>query len=223
MAAEELRILFRDPDIICCVKEPGIISEGSGMPALISLVTGETEVYPVHRLDRETGGVMVFALNRRSAAALSEEFSPSGSAEKTYLAVLEGVPEEKNGILTDLLFYDRTSRRSYVVDRMRKGVREASLSYSVLSSAEDMSLVSVKLHSGRTHQIRVQFSHAGHPVLGDRRYGSKAKCGLALWSASLSFRHPSDGQRQVLSCPPPGAHPWNTFTEKIQAFPEELR
>ena len=213
MTEDSLRILYRDGGIICCVKEPGIISESSGMPALISRVTGEEEVYTVHRLDKETGGVMVYALDRAAAAALSEEFSPGGSAEKTYLAVLEGSPEEKEGVLTDLLFRDRNSGRSYVVDRMRKGVREASLSYEILSEKDGMSLVRIALHSGRTHQIRVQFSHRKHPVLGDRRYGSTCRCGLALWAAELSFRHPVTGEDLYFRCSPPESFPWDAFRD----------
>lgn len=211
MPGEDLKILYRDTDIICCVKEPGIISESPGMPDLIRRATGEPDVYPVHRLDRETGGVMVFALNAGSAAALSKEFSPEGSAVKTYLAVTEGSPEEKEGILRDLLFRDRNTRRSYVVDRMRKGVREAELSYSVIAEKEGLSLISVKLHSGRTHQIRVQFSHRGHPVAGDRRYGSRENCGLALWASSLTFPHPSSGKTVTVSSVPPDGRPWDIF------------
>jgi 23S rRNA pseudouridine1911/1915/1917 synthase len=221
MATDSLRILYRDSDLICCVKEPGIISESSGMPALISRVTGEPDVYTVHRLDRDTGGVMVYALNRDAAAVLSGQFSPQGDAAKTYLAVLEGAPDGDEGTLTDLLFHDRNSGRSYVVDRMRKGVREASLSYKILSRAGDLSLVRVSLHSGRTHQIRVQFSSRSHPVAGDRRYGSGMRCPLALWAAELSFSHPVTGERLSFRCSPPSDSPWDAFGDVPDAFPEQ--
>lgn len=215
MTGDTLTVLYRDSDIICCIKEPGTISESPGMPDLIRRAAGEQYVYPVHRLDRETGGAMVYALNAVAAAALSGEFAPEGSAEKIYLAVIEGTLQEKEGTLRDLLFRDRNTRRSYVVDRMRKGVREAELSYSVTAEKEGLSLISVRLHSGRTHQIRVQFSHRGHPVAGDRRYGSKNRCGLALWAECLSFHHPSAGNTVTVSCRPPDSYPWDLFRDEI--------
>ena len=131
---------------------------------------------------------------------------------KEYLAVLRGHPQEPAATLTDLLFRDAGHNKSYVVRRPRKGVREASLEYRELSRTEELSLVRVRLHTGRTHQIRVQFSSRGLPLLGDIRYGSKdPNCTAALWSCRLAFRHPVTGRAVDVFCPPPRTYPWNLF------------
>ena len=130
---------------------------------------------------------------------------------KEYLAVLRGHPAEPAATLTDLLFRDAGHNKSYVVKRPRKGVREASLFYRELSRTEELSLVRVQLHTGRTHQIRVQFSSRGLPLLGDIRYGSKADCSPALWSTRLALTHPVTGKPIDVACPPPDAWPWNLF------------
>lgn len=215
--SEELTVLYRDDSIICCVKEPGTVSEEPGMPSLIRRSLGLPEVYCVHRLDRDTGGVMAFALNRNSAASLSRSFSSGGSACKRYLTVISGAMEEKSGTLNDLLFHDSRKNHSYIVDRVRKGVREASLQYETLAECGGMSLISVLLHSGRTHQIRVQFSGRQHPVAGDRRYGSDMDCPLALWASILSFDHPVTGERIDVCSSPPNRFPWDQFTDQIQS------
>ena len=212
---DRLRTLYRDENPVCCVKEPGVISEEPGMPSLIRDAIGAEDVFCVHRLDRETGGAMVYAMNRETASALSTDFSESGSAEKTYLAVITGSMEEKSGILRDLLFHDSKKNKSYIVDRQRKGVREASLSYDTLAETDGMSLVRIRLHSGRTHQIRVQFAGRNHPVAGDRRYGSPEGCSLALWASGLSFRDPSSGGRITVSSTPPSIWPWTLFGEDL--------
>ena len=130
---------------------------------------------------------------------------------KEYLAVLRGTPAQDEATLTDLLFRDAAHNKSYVVKRMRKGVRQASLSYTVQGEADGLTLVRVQLHTGRTHQIRVQFSSRGLPLLGDIRYGSKADCSPALWSTRLALTHPVTGKPIDVSCPPPDAWPWNLF------------
>ena len=133
---------------------------------------------------------------------------------KEYLAVLRGRPAEDAATLTDLLFRDAAKNKSYVVKRMRKGVREASLEYVTLGSTEELTLVRVRLHTGRTHQIRVQFSSRGLPLLGDIRYGSKAPCTTALWSYRMAFTHPVTGKVVDVTCPPPDAWPWTLFPLK---------
>ena len=130
---------------------------------------------------------------------------------KEYLAVLRGHPAEASATLTDLLFRDTAKNKSYVVKRMRKGVREASLDYTTLGRTEELTLVRVRLHTGRTHQIRVQFSSRGLPLLGDIRYGSKAPCTTALWSYHMAFTHPVTGQPVDVTCPPPASWPWTLF------------
>ena len=131
---------------------------------------------------------------------------------KEYLAVLRGHPEKDEDTLTDLLFRDAAHNKSFVVQRMRKGVRQASLAYRTLDRTEELTLVRVQLHTGRTHQIRVQFSSRQLPLLGDIRYGSKdPQCTAALWSYRLAFTHPVTGKALDITMPPPGQYPWDLF------------
>ena len=196
-------LLYFDSDIAVCVKPAGVFSEGDGkncMPYLLSLELKErgidASVFVVHRLDRETEGLTVFALNEAAAAALSLSFQ-NGDAVKIYHALCVGVIEKDADVLCDLLFYDRGRGKSFVVDRERKGVRKASLEYSVLRRFADRTLISVRLHTGRTHQIRVQFASRGHALCGDRRYGAPSEYGnkLCLCAVSLSFTHPRTKER----------------------------
>ena len=198
-----LDLLYFDSDIAVCVKPAGVLSEGDGknsMPYLLLLELKErgidASVFVVHRLDRETEGLTVFALNEASAAALSLSFQ-NGDAVKIYHALCVGVIEKDADVLCDLLFYDRGRGKSFVVDRERKGVRKASLEYSVLRRFSDRTLLSVRLHTGRTHQIRVQFASRGHALCGDRRYGAPSEYGnkLCLCAVSLSFTHPRTKER----------------------------
>lgn len=198
-----MEILFEDEGLIVCVKPPGMISQrdsggGESMADSLAAYTGGL-IFPVHRLDRETGGIMVFAKTPRSAAALSRQISER-SFEKEYLAMLHGVPEEEEGILRDLLFKDSAKNKSYVVLRERKGVRKAELCYRLLETAviegAEYSLISVRLHTGRTHQIRVQFAHRKMPLAGDIRYGARDRFGsLGLWSYKIAFLNPITGER----------------------------
>ena len=178
-----MQVLFENNDLIVCVKSAGVLSEESGgkrsMPLLLRAYAEEkgekdARFYSVHRLDRDVGGVMVYAKNPSAAARLSEEIR-EGRAQKEYLAVVRGAPE-KEGVWEDLLFRDSKTMKTYVVDRKRAGVRAAKLAYKRLDSAiyggGTVSLVLVKLYTGRTHQIRVQFASRGFPLLGDGRYGS---------------------------------------------------
>ena len=132
---------------------------------------------------------------------------------KEYLAVLRGTPAQDEATLTDLLFRDAAHNKSYVVKRMRKGVREASLSYTVQGKADGLTLVRVQLHTGRTHQIRVQFAARKHPLSGDGKYGSRVKGDIALQSCGLQFRHPDTGKPLQFSLPLPDAAPWKEFLE----------
>lgn len=191
-------IVYFDKDICVCVKPRGVLSEGEGQRCLPLLLrealaakgVGAT-VYPVHRLDKDTEGFMVFALNSDAAAELSRQIR-EGELQKEYIAELCGIPEKETDELCDLLFFDRKRGRSYVVDRERKGVRSARLGYTLLSSDEKYSTVRVKLYTGRTHQIRVQFASRGMPLRGDRRYGAPADSGdFSLRACYLSFLHPT--------------------------------
>lgn len=207
-----MRILFEDRDLVLCEKPVGVQSEEEGMPRLLREITGASEIYCVHRLDRETGGLMVYAKNRGAASGLSAAIS-AGSLEKQYLAVVQGQPGE-SGVLRDLLFRDAAKNKSFVVKRMRRGVREAELSYERIASREDWSLLRIVLKTGRSHQIRVQFASRGMPLVGDRKYGSPCRdCSLALWSASLAFPHPVTEEKISGKLPPPQTWPWNLFPE----------
>lgn len=190
----DIKILYEDRDIIVCYKEAGLLSEGDtpvSLPKLLSAARQNVEVFPVHRLDKETAGVMVYALNSRSAAALSKSIQ-DGLLKKEYLAIVHGDVTPDTDTLTDLLYYDRQRGKSYVVDRKRNGVREASLEYTVLKRENDRSYLSILLHTGRTHQIRVQFATRRHVLVGDRRYGAPKEDGnaMALLAYKLSFPHP---------------------------------
>ena len=211
----DIKLLYSDNDIAVCVKPAGVLSEGDstdGMPYLLSkkLCKG---VYTVHRLDRETEGVMVYAKNSETAAALSAQIS-DGTFKKEYLAVTVGTPEEKEGKIKSLLFYDRAARKTFCVKRKRQGVKEALLSYAVIGEAEGKALVRVRLYTGRTHQIRAQFSSKGLPLLGDRRYGAPKTeyGGIALVACKLSFVHPKIGSEMSFNHAPLWSeYPWSLF------------
>lgn len=211
-----MKLLHQDRDMVLAVKPFGVVSEGeNGMPALLAEELGG-EIFPVHRLDRETGGCMVFARTKAAAGKLGTIVSER-SMEKEYLAVVQGRMEEESAVLKDLLFRDAAKNKSFVVERQRKGVREAELSYRVLETKEteegSFSLVRVKLHTGRTHQIRVQFSHRKHAIVGDQRYGSRIKSPhMALWSYRLAYKHPFRKGELSVSALPPAEFPWTLFT-----------
>lgn len=219
----DIEILFENKNLIGCVKPAGVISEDGGMPDLLSEKTGG-RVFCVHRLDRETGGCMVYAKNGKAAALLTELIA-GHRAEKEYLCVVEGAPDEKTGTYRDLLFHDKIKNKTYVVNRMRKGVKEAELDYEVLKEKElrgkKLSLVHVTIKTGRSHQIRVQFASRKMPVYGDTRYASTVKGeGLHLWSARYSFTDPFTEERIVLQKRPPREGAWAAFEEEIYSHME---
>lgn len=210
-----VEILFEDNSLCVCVKPAGVLSEEGGMPELLRVQLGSPEIFCVHRLDRAVGGVMVYARTKAAAGKLSAAVA-GREMVKEYLAVVQGVPESREGVLRDLLYHDKAKNKSYVVQRRRGGVREAELEYSVLETlgagGDALSLLRIKLHTGRSHQIRVQFSSRGMPLVGDTRYGSKYRDrALALWSYRLSFIHPFSGKSMELSALPEG-NIYNTFT-----------
>ncbi len=215
----QIELLYQDAHIAVCVKPAGVDAQ-SAMPALLQDMLGGKALC-VHRLDRDVGGVMVYARTSEAAAALSRSIS-AGSFAKTYLAVCTGRPAADEGELRDLLFHDTARNKTYVVDRQRKGVREAALRYRVLDSRDGKSLLRVSLLTGRTHQIRVQFASRGMPLLGDAKYGSRERgCGIALWSAELSLPHPVSGEALHFAVSPPDTAPWNRF-EKEGVFDAQL-
>lgn len=207
-----MKILFQDEYITVCLKPAGVISEQSDKTNVISLIKEQTGVdtFAVHRLDRETAGVMVYANSSRIAAQLSLQIQ-NNAFEKHYLAVVSGTFEETEGIMSDLLYRDRLKNKSFVAERERSGVKKAELEYKIIGSASGYSLADILLHTGRTHQIRVQFSSRSHPVYGDGKYGG-SRGDLALFAYRLSFTHPVSDEKMCFEEKPDfSVCPWNFF------------
>ena len=217
-----MKILFRDEHLAVVYKPYGVLSEDSESPAdMPSLLRGELgcEIYPVHRLDRTTQGLMVYAKTREAAKRLSAMVQ-RGELEKIYLAVVGGVPNEPSGEWEDLLYFDRRKNKSYVVNRERRGVKRARLCYETLSErvyeGQRLSLLRIRLLTGRTHQIRVQCASRALPLVGDRRYGSQISADtIALCAARLCFTHPFTGERLDFSYMPDDGV-FRLFSESIK-------
>jgi len=178
-----MEILYSDPHIAVCVKPVGLNSEADVPAALKDEFGGD--FYTVHRLDQNVGGVMVYARNKEAAAELSRAIQ-SGDMVKEYLALVHGTPPD-SGLLEDLLWKDSSKNKVFIVKRERKGVKKAKLEYKTLRPGEN-SLVRIRLHTGRTHQIRVQFASRGFPLLGDHKYGARDGFSAPyLFSCKLTF------------------------------------
>lgn len=226
-------ILYEDASLVVVDKPAGLSSE-EGVPAALRKLWGKPDAYVgiIHRLDTGVTGLMVYAKTPQAAAALSRQVAQSqqyyaeqdGRAEpaadtpgrppfiKQYRALIAGVPDEKlpaGGTLRDYLFKDSRKGRVFPVSRPRKGVKEAVLEYRITASAPDgtASLADITLHTGRTHQIRVQFASRRHPLWGDGKYGSRVKGSIALQSARLRFIHPDTGRAMDFCLPLPGTWP----------------
>ena len=180
-----MEILFSDRDIVLCVKPVGLDSEIQ-MPAALKETLGG-EIYPVHRLDKNVGGVMIFARTQAAAASLSKAIQ-EGNLIKEYVALVHGNPPE-SGDWENLLWKDSRKNKVFVVKRMRGGVKKARLEFTRLTSGEE-SLVRIRLHTGRSHQIRVQFASRGYPLVGDHKYGARDNVPAPmLYSCKLTFPH----------------------------------
>ena len=178
-----MEILYEDRDFAVVIKPVGMDSEKDVTQALSQQLGGS--FYPVHRLDQNVGGVMVYARNSKAAAELTRQIQ-SGSFQKEYVALVHGTPEPE-GQWTDFLFKDSRKNKVFVVKKSRAGVKEARLCYQRLTAGE-RSLVRIQLHTGRSHQIRVQFSSRGFPLVGDHKYGSRAEeTAPMLFSCCLKF------------------------------------
>ena len=207
-----MKVIFCDNDIIVCHKEHGELSECAddgakdSLPKMLSAYLSDigeksTHVFAVHRLDKETEGVMVYARNSRAAAALSKSIG-EGKLKKTYLALCHGEVFPDADHLCDLLYYDRKRGKSFVVTRERNGVRKAELDYRVIERKNGLSLIEVHLLTGRTHQIRVQFASRKHPLVADRRYGAPKGeyAQLGLLAKTLTFPHPTTNKIVTFEC-----------------------
>ena len=225
MKVEDLVILHEDNHIIVVLKPQNVPSceDESKDKDMLTVIKeyikiknnkpGNVYVGLVHRLDRPTGGVMVFAKSSKAASRLSEQMR-TGDFEKKYYTVLVGTPRESKATLTNYMKKNPINNMVYVCPQTVEGAKFAELEYRVMQEVGGYSLTEVKLHTGRTHQIRVQMAHMGTPVFGDMRYGGEnAKKGkLALWATSLSFTHPVSKERLCFKVEPPkDSIPWKAF------------
>ena len=195
-----MTILFHDRDLVACIKPVGLDSETELPSALKAALGGE--IFPIHRLDKNVGGVMIYARTKQAAAALSKTVQ-EGAMTKEYVATVHGTPPE-SGDWEDFLFKDSRKNKVFAVKKERKGVKYARLEFRRLS-AGDRSLVRIRLHTGRSHQIRVQFSSRGFPLVGDHKYGSRdAAAAPMLYSCRITF-------------------PWKGEMKVFEAYPDWMR
>lgn len=220
-----LTVLYEDNHIIVVLKQQNVAScpDESKDENLLDRIKnylkvaynkpGNVYVGLVHRLDRPTGGVMVYAKTSKAAARLSDGLQ-HGDFEKKYLSVLCGTFETERGTLTDYLKKNTVNNMTYICTGSEEGAKQASLDYKVLQERDKYTLAEIKLHTGRSHQIRVQMAGVSHPVFGDMKYGgvNAQKGKLALWAYSLSFTHPVIKERmRFIALPPEDEVPWKNF------------
>jgi len=223
-----VRILYEDNHLLVVVKPPNMLSQGdvTGDQDLLSLMKeyikvtydkpGSVYLGLVHRLDRPVGGVMAFAKTSKAAARLSQQIQ-NGEMKRQYLAVVRGVPKRRASILEDYLLKDPATNTVKVVQPGIPEARLGRLSYEVLESQAGMSLLRVEIHTGRSHQIRVQLSHAGWPLIGDAKYGRRERIPIALWAWRLRLIHPTRKNALQFSAVPPRRFPWNQFEIREEA------
>lgn len=207
-----MELIYQDADIVVCVKPPRVLStdEPGGMPYLVRQALGNTtaDIRTVHRLDRVVSGLMVLARNAVAASELSRQIREN-EFEKEYLAVVHGSPEYDVGKFWDLLLRDKARKMTFVATEAGKGIQPAFLQYRVLKRNDGLSRVRIKLETGRTHQIRVQFASRGMPLVGERKYSTlEDDCEIALWSYRLAFTHPVTGEKMEFMLEPPAVFPW---------------
>ena len=219
-----MNILFKNKDFMACVKPQGIPSQPdpSGcvdMTALLSeelIKNGEkSDIFVVHRLDRSTGGLIIYARNKEAAAAFSRLVAEKDGFQKEYLAVISGRPENESGNMTDYLFKDSAQKKAFVVKSERKGAKLASLDFKTLQTISEgdkiFSLLRITLNTGRFHQIRAQLSSRGMPIYGDGKYGSREKApNFALWASKIAFIYKGKSY-EFESAPDLSQKPWSLF------------
>ena len=208
-----MELIYQDDDIVVAIKPPRVLStdEPGGMPDLVREALGDpkADVRTVHRLDRVVSGLMVLARNPQAASELSRQIRED-IFEKEYLAVVHGHPAKPADRLCDLLERNKAERKTYVVTQPAKGVQEAILDYQTVSQIEKLTRVRIQLITGRTHQIRAQFSSRNLPLVGDRKYSlNEDNCEIALWSCRLAFNHPKTGEKMDFYRDPPIVYPWD--------------
>lgn len=220
-----IKIIYEDNHLLVVEKPVNILSQGdeTGDPDLLTFLKqdikhrynkpGNVFLGLVHRLDRPVGGVMVFAKTSKAASRLSDQIRQR-EFNKTYMAVVHGIPAIPKGHLEHYLEKGSKTNTVYVVSHSSESSKKAVLDYVTLESTQGLSLVKINLHTGRPHQIRVQFSHIGHPLYGDQKYGAalnKPGQQIALWSAAIVCKHPTLKEEMEFRSLPPDAFPWNLF------------
>lgn len=241
-----IKVLFENKNAIVCVKSPGVLSQnaadGNNEPNMLDLVSEHIGSMAdlVHRLDRCTGGVMLFSKNKKATGVLSSSISDKDKCVKEYLAVVSGEPECDEGELKDYLFKDSRAGKSFVVSGSRRGAKDACLKYKVLGKAMGergvLSLVKIRLGTGRTHQIRVQFSSRGMPVVGDGKYGSRERVRgdsnefgvspkdmIALFAFHLSLRCDGIADFNVSAFPEENLYPFSLFFDILKDEKEKYQ
>ncbi len=233
---ENIKILFEDNHLLGVEKPQNLPVQGdiSGDADLLSLLKqylrdkynkkGEAFLGLVHRLDRPVGGAMIFAKTSKAASRLSEQIR-TRQVKKVYLAVVEGSFQASSGTYRHYLVKNRETNMVHVTSEGTAGSQNAVLHYQVIAQVQQRTLVRIELETGRPHQIRVQLSHSGHPLIGDEKYGktngkTQTKH-LALWSLQLSFKHPVKDEMIYINSRPPQGHPWDLFCEYINQFVKE--
>lgn len=210
-----MKLIYQDSAIVVCLKPPRVLStdEPGGVPDLVRAELGdmEADLRTVHRLDRVVSGLMVLARCPEAASELSRQIREN-IFQKEYIAVIHGFLEQSEGTLIDLLLRNKAERKTYIVTEPGKNVQEAILDYTVLGTSNDLSKVAIQLRTGRTHQIRTQFSGRGYPLVGDRKYSLlEDPCEIALWSHRIGFYHPISGSWMEFTEEPENVYPWTLF------------
>lgn len=228
--SSQIPILYEDNHLLGVIKPVNVPTQedSSGDMDLLSMLKedikvrynkpGNVYVGLVHRLDRPVGGAMIFAKTSKAASRLSETVR-TRKFRKVYAAVVHGKPSMLSGSLKDMLLKDPKTNTVSVVNAQTPGAKEALLDYEVIGTTEHYSLVKVELHTGRSHQIRVQLSHAGYPLYGDQKYGgdmNKPGQQIALWSVLVGVPHPVTKEEITLTSLPPSLHPWNLWPETLE-------
>lgn len=222
---QKIKIIFEDNHLLVVEKPVNILSQEdeTGDADMLTLLKNDLKLRYnkpgnvflglVHRLDRPVGGTMVFAKTSKAASRLSEQIR-TGQFKKSYLAVIHGKPQKSEGELVNFLIKDNKNNIVKAVDNNIKDAKEARLDYKVIENTDKLSLVEIALHTGRPHQIRVQFSNIGHPLYGDQKYGAvlnKEGQQIALWSNTIKLPHPVSKEEMIFKSNPPKEFPWDVF------------